>query len=182
MYSCAECSGGRLEKTIRAEHLEDLGGIRVKLLNALVVTRCNACDVHMTAIPDMQGLVKTVALQRALIPIRLAGKDIKFMRRALDMTQKQFAEAMDLKSVETVSRWENDVPGAGSFIEKTARHNICALLHKEVFFSEYDPAIITRMVITELPEGEQIEPFVMERVRIKDHCGKHDAWDRADAA
>jgi DNA-binding transcriptional regulator YiaG len=180
MKSCAECGGIRLELTVKPEHLEDLGGIKVRLLNAVKVLRCLECGEEYTAIPDMQGLVRAVALTRSLIPIQLSGKEVRFIRRALDLTQQMFAEEMGLKSVETVSRWENDVPGTGGSTEKTLRHNICALLHKEASAIDYDPLVITKMKILPRDTGEELEPLTFERVRFKHPCcGKLDAWDVA---
>ena len=59
----------------------------------------------------------------ALDPTRLSGKELKFIRKALDMTQKEFADKMELRT-ETVSRWENDYPGTGEYSEKLLRHNV----------------------------------------------------------
>lgn len=101
---CMECGRGHLVEAVLPEHTEDLGGIVVNLLNALRVYRCDDCGAEETEIPDLRGLVRTVAMARALLPVQLSGKDILFMRRALDMTQRQFAEAMEL-TLETVSRW-----------------------------------------------------------------------------
>jgi transcriptional regulator with XRE-family HTH domain len=130
----------------------------------------------------MRGLVRAAALARALLPIQLSGKELRFMRRALDLTQREFAEKMGLKCVETVSRWENDVPGTGGFTEKTVRHNICALLHREASAIDYDPVMITAMDICPRSHEEEIEPLIMERVRVKERCRKYDAWDKVQAA
>jgi len=81
-----------MEKSIRAEHTEDLGGEVVKVLNAVQVLRCAKCDIEMIAIPDMDGLCRATAISRALNPVRLAGPEVKFLRRVLDMTQVRFAE------------------------------------------------------------------------------------------
>jgi DNA-binding transcriptional regulator YiaG len=58
-----------------------------------------------------------------------SGREVKFLRRVVDMTQVKFAEAMEL-TPESVSRWENDARGVGAAGEKLVRHNICALLYK----------------------------------------------------
>jgi len=152
-----------MERTVKPEHVEDLGGLVVKVLNAVVVQRCTSCGEEMTGIPDMPGLARAAAMARALNPICLSGKEVRFMRRALDMTQKEFAAAMDL-SHEHVSRWENDHRGVGGASEKLVRHNVCALLHKEGVY-EYDPKTIANMRFRPVLEGN-LQPIEMVRVRI----------------
>ncbi len=154
---------GLMERTVKPEHVEDLGGLVVKVLNAVVVQRCSACSEEMTGIPDLQGLARAAAMVRTLNPARLSGKEVKFIRRALDLTQKEFAEKMDL-TAEHISRWENDHKGIGGGSEKLMRHNVCALLHREGV-CEYDPKAIVNMHVTEAPP-EGLPPVEMVRVRI----------------
>ena len=165
MSPCRKC-GGLMTKSVRPEHTEDLGGVVVKILNAVQVRRCEACGTEMVAIPDLDGLARAAAISRALEPARLAGRELKFLRRVMDMTQKEFAEAMEL-TPETVSRWENDVRGVGGMCEKLVRHNICALLYKAARARPYDPAVIAHMRFEALPEGGTLPPIEMVRVRIE---------------
>lgn len=165
MSRCKKCEG-LMTKSVRAEHTEDLGGVVVKVLNAVQVRRCEACNTEMVAIPDMDGLARAAAISRALKPARLAGRELKFLRRVLDMSQKEFAEAMTL-TAETVSRWENDARGVGGMCEKLVRHNICALLYKAVKGRPYDPAVIARMQFEPAPEGDGLPPIEMVRVWVE---------------
>jgi hypothetical protein len=100
--SAAAGTGGR-RPSVRSEHTEDLGGVVVKVLNAVQVLRCRDCHSEMVAIPDMGGLARAAVISRALSPVRLSGREIKFFRRVLDMHQAEFAKTMDLTS-ETISR------------------------------------------------------------------------------
>jgi putative zinc finger/helix-turn-helix YgiT family protein len=153
---------GLMERKVKPEHVEDLGGLVVKVLNAVVVQHCSTCGEEMVGIPDLQGLARAAAMARALNPARLSGKEARFIRRALDMTQKEFAKAMEL-SPEHVSRWENDHKGLGGAGEKLVRHNVCALLQKEDV-CEYDPKAIANMVFEPFPD-EGLPPVEMVRVR-----------------
>jgi transcriptional regulator with XRE-family HTH domain len=155
---------GLMERKVKPEHVEDLGGLVVKVLNAVVVQRCSACSEEMVGIPDLPGLARAAAMARALNPARLSGQEARFIRRALDMTQKDFAAAMEL-SPEHVSRWENDHKGLGGAGEKLVRHNVCALLHKEGI-CDYDPKAIANMAFVPFPEGG-LPPVEMVRVRIQ---------------
>lgn len=177
MTTCTEC-GNEMARSIKPEHLEDLGGIVVLLRNAVFVDRCETCDEEETTIPNMKGLVCAAALARMLNPIRLSGKEIKFIRRALGLTQKTFAERMDV-AIETISRWENDAQGCGGFTEKTLRHNACALLHKHAPAIDFDHEVITSI---KFEPPQEIEPIVLERVRVKMPCQRFDGWDLPLAA
>jgi DNA-binding XRE family transcriptional regulator len=174
--NCMECGRGHMVETVLPEHLEDLGGIVVNLINAVRVYRCDHCGAEETEIPDLRGLVRAVAMARAVFPVQLTGKDILFMRRALDMTQSQFAEAMGLR-LETVSRWENGVRGIGGMSDKLVRHNVCALLHAHVPALDYDPVHVTRMRIVPMPEGQGVAPLRVRRVIVKRDHRREDAWD-----
>ena len=96
-----------------------------------------------------------------------AGKEVHFIRRALDQTQKDFAEAMDL-SAEHVSRWENDHKGIGAASENLVRHNVCALLSEGC---EYDPKTIAKIPYPD----DGLPPTEMVRVRVPHRAkrGRH---------
>jgi DNA-binding transcriptional regulator YiaG len=175
MRRCGKCKG-LMEKSVRPEHIEDLGGVVVKILNAVQVFRCDKCSSQMVAIPDMDGLAYATVISRALNPMRLRGREVKFIRRALDMTQTEFARAMDL-TAETVSRWETDTRGVGGACEKLTRHNACALLSKKARGRPYDPEIIAEMEFVDLPEGHELPPIEMVRVRVTDQAAVDgDGW------
>jgi len=170
-----KCKNGLMERSVKPEHTEDLGGIVVKVLNAVVVNRCSSCGEEMIGIPDLQGLARAAALARAQSPERLSGKEVRFIRRALDQTQKDFAEAMDL-SAEHVSRWENDHKGIGAASEKLVRHNVCALLSEGC---EYDPKTIANMQFIPYPD-EGLPPIEMVRVRVPHRQSEDDTmWSEA---
>lgn len=179
MHRCKKC-GTLMEKSVRPEHIEDLGGVVVKVLNAAQVYRCAKCDVEMVAIPDMDGLAKSTAIARALNPVKLSGPEVKYMRRVLDMTQADFARAMDL-TPETVSRWENDARGVGGTSEKLVRHNVCALIYKETRGLPYDASIIANMQFASLKAGKTLPTIVMVRVRASSADAKDDEWGQLAA-
>jgi DNA-binding transcriptional regulator YiaG len=179
MHRCKKCKG-LMEKSIKAEHTEDLGGVVVKVLNAVQVYRCGSCDSEIVAIPDMDGLVRSVAIARALNPVRLAGPEVKYLRRVLDMTQVDFAKAMDLTG-ETVSRWENDARGIGGTCEKLVRHNVCAPIYKEARGRPYDASVIANMEFRTLKKGKSLPPIEMVRVRVPDNDDRESEWGQLAA-
>ena len=168
-----------MEKTVRPAHTEDLGGVVVELLNAVQVFTCAECKCEVVAVPDHDGLARAAAISRALSPIRFSGREVKFLRRVLDMTQAEFADAMDL-TAETVSRWENDARGVGAACEKLVRHNACAFLYKEALGRAYDPAVIANMKFVP-PAEKAMRPMRMVRVRVQDNGPNATAWGEAAA-
>ncbi len=144
-------------------HEEFLMGIPVILKDAAVVETDAAGDETVT-IPDMDALVAAIAVSRCLEPGKLAGAEIRFMRKALGMTQAEFAETLEIDPA-TVSRWENDGQVLGGFAEKCLRHLVCDTFHAEHPYFDYDPMLISYMKIVAPTEAERIEPMVFVKVR-----------------
>ena len=180
MTTCPDC-GGTAVTTVLPTYATDLGGMRVRLVNAAIRETCGACGEATIEVPDLDGLARAAAMVRALLPLRMTGKDVRFLRRALDMSGREFAEAMEL-TPETVSRWENGLRGLGGYTDKLLRHNICALLHKDTPAIVYDPADITRMRIVDTPEDFALPPLEFRRVVMKDKQEAAEAWDQLPLA
>jgi hypothetical protein len=101
------------------------------------------------------------------------------MRRALDLTQVEFAEAMEL-APETVSgRTMSPLPD-----RPPVRHNIFALLYKQVSGALTTPKWIARMRFTQLPDGQELPPITMVRIKVARRSQDsvvQEAWDEAAA-
>ena len=181
MPMCTECGATVVKTTILPEYEIDLGGLRVKLVNAVIREVCEACGDATIEIPDIGGLARVAAMARALLPLRLNGEEIRFIRKALDMNGREFAQAMEL-TPETVSRWENGVPGVGGYVEKLLRHNVCALLHSKTPAIVYDPVSITHMRIINTPEGFVLPTLEFRRVLVKDKRDTEETWGQLPIA
>lgn len=181
MNVCTECGGSRVKAVLLPEYETEVGGLKVRLLNAVVREVCEDCGDATVEIPNLEGMVKTVAVARALLPIRLRGSDVRLMRQALDMNGRQFAAAMEL-TPETVSRWESGERGIGGYSEKLLRHNVCALLHRQVPELDYDPAEITTMEIFDADDDHVLPTFELRRVLVRDRGQREEAWDMPLAA
>ena len=96
-----------IRRILLPEHQDDLMGIPVVLTNAVVQRVCGNCgEVLSTIIPDF-GLRAAMAIMRVNDPLKLNGKEIRFLRKALGYTGKELAGKMQV-AAESVSRWEND--------------------------------------------------------------------------
>jgi len=81
-------------------------------------------------IPNLEGLAAAVAVVRCLCPLQLCGAEVRFIRRVLDMTQEELANALELDAKETISRWENDARPCGGYVEKLLRYTAINKLGK----------------------------------------------------
>lgn len=171
---------GAPQREILAHYEEDLLGIPVVLKNA-VIREVDAAGDETIEVPDLDGLTAAVAVARCRLPVKLAGAELRFFRKALEMTAREMAELLDV-TPETLSRWENDAQAIGEAAEKAIRQAVCALLHRRAPAVDYDPAEIVRMRIMRLPPGKSIEPLVFERVKLKDAGVRTVSreWDLAD--
>ncbi len=91
-------------------------GVPVRLLDAV-----EEFDDGSVRFPNLEMLLATVAVARALVPVQLTGTELRFLRRALGFSGAGFAEAIDLSDRSVVSRWENDRVRPGGFTEKVIR-------------------------------------------------------------
>jgi DNA-binding transcriptional regulator YiaG len=91
--------GGKGEYTCVVDRFEasDLGAPFKVLLNKAV--RCSfdeAGNMISYCIPDLEGLVRVVAIKRVLHEKKLGGADIKFLRKAIGVKQKEMAARIEM--------------------------------------------------------------------------------------
>jgi DNA-binding transcriptional regulator YiaG len=110
MIHCSNCGNGIGEETLLPRYEpKDLGLDGVVLLNAVKEARCSKCgEVESITIPNLQGLIASVAVCRVKNPLKLKGVEIRFLRKAMEMTGSDLAEKLDYSRKEKVSLWEND--------------------------------------------------------------------------
>ncbi len=167
MKTCAECGGTvSLQRVERYELNKALvGGMHVVVNDAvdtLVCDRCNA--VVREDIPDLPGLMAAVAVTRATEPLKLNGKEIRFLRKCLGDSAKALAERLDVTE-ETVSRWENGHLAIGNATERLLRLEVCRRLQEQApgIAEHDDDYVLYRMKIQPVSK----EPLTMEFFRTK---------------
>lgn len=174
---CDACGATSLQEVILPEHVEDIGGITVRIINTVRAVRCTNCWADAaTHIPNLRGLIQVVAMSRAMLPIELLAGDLKLMRRAVGMKQKEFAEAMSV-APETISRWESGAQGMGDHSEKSVRMGVVALLQEANPHIELNVADILRMSIRVLQPGETLPVPTIESVVVKKDGERERVWD-----
>lgn len=85
-----------------------------------VVSDANTGEIVSYTIPDPDGLFRAIALVRILHARKLSGPDIKFLRKAVGLKQKELAKAIEL-SPEHLSKCEAGFLPVGPGSEKLLR-------------------------------------------------------------
>jgi transcriptional regulator with XRE-family HTH domain len=177
--NCDACGANSLQEVILPEHVEDIGGITVRIIDTVRALRCsNCCSDAQTHIPNIRGLVEVVAISRVLLPIELTAGDLKLLRRAVGMKKKEFAEAMNV-APETLSRWEAGAQGMGDHSEKSVRLGVFALLRDRNPHLDVSSASILPMEIRCLAPGETLPIPRIESVVVKRDGERDRVWDIA---
>lgn len=101
--------GGELELTRVVDHFEatDLGApFRVILHKSVRVTHNDTTGEMISySIPDLEGLLRVIVIERVLHERKLFGADIRFIRKAIGTKQKDMAKSIEM-SQEHLSRCE----------------------------------------------------------------------------
>ncbi len=121
LIKCSEC-GHEIDHTTAVPRYNYQGlGVPAVLVNAVEETRCPNCNsVESTLIPNLNGLIASAAAERISIPIRLNGREIRFLREALDLTCAQLAQTLGVRN-DLISRCEHDAETLGEHLERNFR-------------------------------------------------------------
>lgn len=125
-------------------HHTDLLGVEIVLHDVAVRVHCGDCGCSSYSIPYMDGLVSAVAMLRIKEPMKLFGKDIKFLRKAAELTAVSLARILEV-SPETLSRWENDRAPIGAAAEKLFRLTMADMFKDNAPCIHYSPSEIFNM-------------------------------------
>lgn len=160
-------------------------GLRAVVRDA-AIERIDEDGERTIEVPKLRELTASVAIARCLIPLRLAGPEIKAMRRIMKMTMAELAKRMDERTApETISRWEDTQP-MGGYAEKVFRLLVCEELSKEAPGVSYNAAMIANLIVLDPTRvGKEIDPpYIEAQLRdIKEASGLiTEAWDGRQAA
>ncbi|MCA3270433.1 MAG: hypothetical protein ING12_00430 [Roseomonas sp.] len=132
----------------------------VVLINAAEEHSDAAGNVLGVSVPDLEGLAAAVAVARALLPVELTGSEVRFMRKVIGMSAKDFAEALKLDPA-SLSRWENNKQTLGGWAESQVRLATVAIVAQRVPSLKPDMEKLFRMVARKRAEGEAWPLFEM---------------------
>ena len=84
------------------------------------ILRCPTCGAFEIVIPKPDALQRTIAAEVIRKPARLAGPEIVFLRRCLNLTGRAMAKTLGV-SHEALSRWENQANQLPSPVDRLLR-------------------------------------------------------------
>ena len=115
-----ECSNCGAPATVaRGEYPFAQSGLDVRLVGIQLI-KCKKCGQTDPIIPNLADLMRVIALAVVEKPWKLCGKEIKYLRKYMQMTAHQFAGHMGVDHT-TVSKWENDKIDLGDTSDRLIR-------------------------------------------------------------
>jgi len=183
--NCPTCNRPTTRRVL-SEYEDDLIGIGmpVVLVNSVVEVSCEACGVAEREIPDFDGLVAAVAVSRAMHPFKLRGEELRFLRKAMEVSGKELADVIGV-TPETMSRWENNRDPITPAMEKLIRLMVIARLGEKVPAMDFDPKEVADMRILSVCQDSAKPQMCFERVKVRVRPHRTEPhWDRrlSDAA
>ena len=100
------------------EFRDDAMGIPAILVNS--VRRIEHGGESGVVVPDIPGLEAAMAVARVILPHKLNGREIRFLRRSLGLKAVTLASFLDV-TPETLSRWENGPEAISTNAERVLR-------------------------------------------------------------
>jgi putative zinc finger/helix-turn-helix YgiT family protein len=120
--NCPICDSAVESIRLAHYHYEDCGLPKVFLVNSVVEHRCTNrdCGESFIEIPRLSELHRSLALRTATQEVELSKQEIRFLRKHLGYSSKQFAALIGV-TPETVSRWESGTASMGKPTERFLR-------------------------------------------------------------
>jgi putative zinc finger/helix-turn-helix YgiT family protein len=111
------------ERTGNAE-FELADGVTITLKGTRIF-RCKECGVESPVVPAPAALVRAAAEAMAKAPNKLGPQEIRFLRKSLGLSGKDFAAKINVDAG-TVSRWERGAEPMGPANERLLRLMVLA--------------------------------------------------------
>ena len=99
-----KCNEGHEMKERRGTTTLEESGVEIELRDVRIFS-CDKCGVETPAIPKMEALFREASHRLAEAPNRLGPKEIRFLRKYLALSGRDFAAKMGVDHT-TVSKWE----------------------------------------------------------------------------
>lgn len=120
IMNCEKCEAPLMARGGQIYRYTECGLDDVYLSNVEVLA-CALCSQTLPVIPRMKLLHEVIARAIALQPYALRGQDIRFLRKQLRFTAKEWAALLRV-DVSTLSRWENDSQQIGTQADALIRY------------------------------------------------------------
>jgi DNA-binding transcriptional regulator YiaG len=156
-----------MDSAVMPQYITNELGIPIVIFNSVYKNVCKNCgeESHLIQYPDR--LIAAAAVGRCKMPLKLTGKEIKFVRKAMDMSSKELAEHLDV-AAETFSRWENDKAPIAPMNEKMLRLSACIKLGSLAPAMDFKIQDILNMNIRAVRAPDEDVCMAFELVRFKE--------------
>jgi len=116
--TCLECGGEMRTRRELVPFDKPIGLPNLRL--STLVARCPKCGYSEVLIQNLEGLHLAIARTLVSKTSRLAGPEIRFLRKVLGWSGADFAQHMGA-AAETVSRWETGATPIGAQADRLLR-------------------------------------------------------------
>jgi DNA-binding transcriptional regulator YiaG len=173
LKECGKCGGNLKVETLHTFRADSLGIDGVDVIDAVQQASCVKCsEIAYTTIPDIPELIAATALWRAMIPIKLNAEEIRFLRQALGLQQKELAEELGVEP-ETICRWENRQSVILEANEKNFRQYVGAQLREQAPGIRFDSSVVAKMKL-QGPRPSDVIPMSFCRVLL---APEQESWN-----
>jgi len=115
---CTNC--GADARVVRDSYYFAESGLKRVRLQGIEMIVCDQCGNVDPIIPRVNDLMRTLAVAVIAKPYRLAGDEIRFLRKYLRMTGDEFGRLMHINRT-NLSKWENDEDKIGAQSDRLIR-------------------------------------------------------------
>lgn len=115
---CGNCS--KAAKIVHGNYHFKESGLDKVILCGIELIQCDHCGDEDPVIPAMNELFRTIALAIVTKPYRLAGEEVRFLRKYLALTGDKFSRLLHIDKT-TLSKWENNEDPVGTQSDLTIR-------------------------------------------------------------
>ncbi len=144
-----------------------LFGVKMVLRDAVLEKECKDCGKKIFTIPDQGGLIAAAALTRIKSPLKLTGSEIRFIRKAMEISAKDLSSCLAV-TCETLSRWENSKQPMTPAYEKLFRLLASIRLRERAPIIDVDLSMIGKMKFKSVGTEADLPVMVFQRVKYKD--------------
>ena len=115
---CPNC--GADARVVRGSYDFNESGLKHVRLQGIEMIVCDQCGSVDPIIPRVNDLMRMLAVAVIAKPYRLAGDEIRFLRKYLRMTGDEFSRLLHINRT-NLSKWENDEDKVGAQSDRLIR-------------------------------------------------------------
>jgi len=115
---CSNC--GELAEIAHGNYKFRESGLDNVVLCGIEIIKCKHCGNEDPIIPGINDLFRTIALALVTKPYRLAGEEVRFLRKYMGLTGDGFSRLLHIDKT-TLSKWENNDDPVGTHSDLAIR-------------------------------------------------------------